>query len=147
MGEHVFPIAPASGGVYAVLIPIALITVLFGYIAYSARYTSFAVSESGLQIRGDIYGRKIPFDRLSVESARVVDLTTDINLKPSWRTNGVGLPGYKSGWFRLKGGGKGLLFVTDQHRVLSVPTTDGYTLLLSARDPEELLRELREKGR
>lgn len=147
MGEHLYPMVPASGGVYGLLLPIALITVLLGYIAYAARHTTFVVSSSGLRIRGDVYSRTIPLDRLDLSQARILDLTSDEEMKPSWRTNGVGLPGYKSGWFRLKNGSKALLFVTDQHRVLSLPTKDGYIVLLSAQDPENLLRELRNGSR
>jgi hypothetical protein len=140
---------PASGGAYGVLIPVAILliasTALLGYAAWAARHTKFVVSPSGLQIRGDLYGRTIPLDRLMTDEARVVDLTTDQSLRPRWRTNGIGLPGYRSGWFRLKNGEKGLLFVTDQRRVLAVPTREDYTVLISAQDPEGLLEVLRQQ--
>ena len=62
---------------------------------------------------------------------------------PRWKTNGVGLPGYQAGWFRLRRGGKALLFVTDRTRVVFVPTNEGYSVLLSVPDPDVFLRTLR----
>jgi hypothetical protein len=52
------------------------------------------------------------------------------------------LPGYQSGWFRLVNGQRALVYVTSWHRVLYVPTSAGYSLLLSPQDPEGMLREL-----
>jgi hypothetical protein len=146
MSDHVYPIVPASGGVFWILIPLLLVAALLAYTTWSARNTTFTVSPQGLRIRGDLYGRTIPLADILTDQARVVDLTQDPDLKPGWRTNGVGLPGYQSGWFSLKGGGKGLLFVTDKRRVLALPTTEGYTLLLSPQDPEGLLTVLRQAG-
>jgi hypothetical protein len=53
------------------------------------------------------------------------------------------MPGYQGGWFRLENGESGLLYLTDWQRVAVVPTTDGYTLLLSPADPEGFLAALR----
>jgi hypothetical protein len=149
MAEHVYPMVPASGGAFGLLIPTAILVLgasaLLAYALWSARHTRFVVSSSGLQIQGDIYGRTIPFNQVIQDEVRVVDLTTDTDLKPGWRTNGIGVPGYKSGWFRLRNGDKALLFVTDLRRVLAIPTREGYTVLLSAQDPEGLLADLRQR--
>jgi hypothetical protein len=56
---------------------------------------------------------------------------------------GVGLPGYSSGWFRLTDQSKGLLFLTDPSRAVYLPTTDGYTLLISPAEPERFLAALK----
>lgn len=143
--DQVFSIVPASSRVFWVLGPLALFLVgtlvLFGYFAYSSMHTRFVLSERGLEIRGALYGRQVPASDI-LPGARIVDLRTNRQLAPRLRTNGVGLPGYRAGWFRLGNGEKALLFVTDPSRVVYIPTSAGYSLLLSPDQPEELLERL-----
>lgn len=143
---EVFTIAPAStkalwflGGVGGLLLALLL---LFGYFAYSSRWTRYEVSPAGLAIRGTMYGRALPWTSLEIEQARVVNLRDAADLQPTLRTNGLGLPGYQAGWFRLRGRSKALLFMTDPSRVVAIPTHEGYTLLLSVRDPGAFLGAL-----
>jgi hypothetical protein len=70
-------------------------------------------------------------------------LKTEPVHKPTLRTFGVGMPGYSSGWFRLKNRDKGLLFLTDPAHTISLPTTDDHTLLISLADPEGFLAALK----
>ena len=123
------------------LLPLA-ISALLGFLAYSTRAVRFVVSDEGLRIRGDLFGRLIPRGSLRVEDAQVLDLKKEPAHRPVLRTFGVGMPGYCSGWFRLKGHGKGLLFLTDPSRSVFLPTTEGYTLLISPTDPEAFLAAL-----
>jgi hypothetical protein len=124
------------------LIPLAM-AALMGYLAYSIRHVTFEVSEQGLHIRGDLFGRLVPRGSLHAEDARVLDLKQDKTYRPSLRTMGVGLPGYSSGWFRLRDRSKALLFLTDPSCAVYLPTTDGYSLLISPADPEGFLDAVR----
>lgn len=144
--SEVFTIAPAPAralwflaAIGALLLALLL---LFAFFAYSSRATRFEISPEGLAIRGTLYGRAVPWSALEVDQASVVDLRTDADFRPRLRTNGLGLPGYRVGWFRMRRPGKGLLFVTDPTRVVALPTRDGYTLLLSAREPAEFIAAL-----
>ena len=145
--EHVFPIVPASGKAGWTLAAIALsllaLVGLLVYTGYSARHVRFEVSPGGLRIVGDVYGRTIPLNSLVLAEAGSVDLRRSSEYAPRWRTNGTGLPGYQAGWFRLANGEKALLFVTDPRRVVRVPTTEGFTVLLSVENPEDFLASLR----
>jgi hypothetical protein len=147
MRSQVFTIAPGSNGSLWVLIGISILLVLmvalFAWLAYSSRNTRFQVSPEGLRISNTLYGRMIPSAALEVDGARVVDLTRERQFRPKWRTNGAGLPGYHAGWFKLRNGEKGLLFVTDRKRVVYVPTRDGYSVMLSVAQPEEFVTALR----
>jgi hypothetical protein len=146
-----FPISPPAARsnsaitslllVPCVLLPLA-IAALLGYIAYSTRHVTFELSKQGLRIRGDLFGRLIPLTSLRVKDAELVDLKKDKTHRPYLRTMGVGLPGYSSGWFRLRDQGKGLLFLTDPSRAVYLPTNDGYTLLICPADPERFLAAL-----
>lgn len=148
MTERVFPIIPGGSSPYWVAVPV-FVLLLAGaafmlYVLGSSRRVSFHVSAQGLRITGDIYGRLVPAAKLNPSLARVVNLKHDPDLEPKMRTNGTGLPGYSSGWFRLRNGEKALLFATDRSHVAYLPTTDGYSLLLSTPEPEALIHAVKE---
>lgn len=145
--QEIFTMPPAPPRALWALAGIAVsllaLVLLFGYFAVASRATRYEISAGGLAVRGTMYGRSLPWSSLAVEEAEVVDLRARRELQPTWRTNGLGLPGYQVGWFRLRRKGKGLIFVTDRSRVVAIPTRLGYTLLLSAKDPHRLLDALR----
>lgn len=148
MNAEIFQIAPAgSNSMWGLLIvPAAillLVTGVLGAALSGARASSVEVSSDGLRLRGDLYGRLIPMRALTVDGARRVDFGHDPDLEPVRRQMGTGLPGYRSGWFRLRNGERALLYLTDRSRAVYVPTTDGYGVLLSPADPEGFLLSLR----
>jgi len=125
-----------------VLTPV-LTVALFTPLMFAGRRVRFELGDDSLRIRGDLYGRTIPRSVLRVADASVIDMKGHPTFGRMLRTNGIGLPNYLSGWFRPHGGGRALLFVTDQTRVVTVPTTAGYQLLLSPADPDGFLVALR----
>ena len=142
-----FPMIPATSKPFWILIPILVVLfagllVLFAYIAYSSQNVRFELSDEGLRLRGDLYGRLIPAWALISEQARKMDLTESREYQPRWRTFGTGLPGYRAGWFRLRNREKALLYVTDGSRVVYIPTRDNYSVLLSVAEPERFLQAL-----
>lgn len=147
MGSQVFPIIPAQASVYLILIPILLICFIGGgvatYAAFASRHVKFEVASDGITIRGDMYGRFVPKDKMVLKSARAVDLSQEQALAPKGRSNGTGYPGYKAGWYRLKDESKALVFITDPHHVVYVPTVDGSCLMMSVANPEEFLAALK----
>jgi hypothetical protein len=147
-----FSIAPAATrALWFVPLLVAVILVpvlaLVGGTLIGARAARFEVSPAGLALHGDWYGRTVPSGQIRGQDAKRVDFATDPDLAPKWRTMGTGLPGYQAGWFRLKNGEKALLYLTDRSRAVYVPTTAGYSLLLSPADPERFLSAVRAIGR
>lgn len=142
-----FPIAPASGRYLWFLIPIALILLtavaLLAASIRGAHAARFEIQADGLRLRGDLYGRLVPRSQLRVREARRVDLEREVELRPKSRRLGTALPGYQAGWFRLRDGEKALLYLTDKTRAVYIPTTAGYSLLLSPADPDGFLTRLR----
>ncbi len=136
-----FGITPASSTSFIVLSAISLLLILFlGFLVftgYSVRNTKFEVNDQGLRIKGGIYGRFIPREEIVKEGVKIIDLNAQAEYKPRLRTNGVGLPGYREGWFKLKNSEKALLFVTDYSSVVYVPTDKGYSVLMSVSNPED----------
>lgn len=143
---EIFPIASTTTRPLWVLVPVLILLtgllVLFGSLLLSSQRLRVEVSDEGLRIRGDLYGRRIPASRLVMGEAAVVDLRKG-PYHPRWRTNGIGLPGYLSGWFRLVNKEKALLFVTDRSKVVRIPTRDGYSLLVSVSEPDRFVERVR----
>lgn len=146
----VFPMIPAASKSlwFFGLISLVLVGLLFlmGWLAWSMQHAEFMVSNDGLRLQGDLWGRTIPLKSLKLEEAVVTNLNTDKDHQPKWRTLGTGLPGYAAGWFKLRNGTKGLLYVTDRTRVARIPTTEGYEVMLSVNDPAALIAALKLQG-
>lgn len=143
-----FAILPStSRGIWLFIAIILVILVLAGMLliatARGSRKSRFELSDAGLRLRGDLYGRMIPADALRGGAARIVDLSATPDLQPRWRTMGTALPGYRAGWFRLRNGEKALVYLTETSRAVYVPTRKGYSVLLSPQQPERFLERLR----
>ncbi len=144
---NVFPIAPAESRYLWFLIPVVVL--LLGGIALvvvsvrGAHAARFEIRADGLHLQGDLYGRLVPRQQLRLDGARRIDLAREEELRPRSRRMGTALPGYQAGWFRLRNGEKALLYLTDRSRAVYIPTTAGYSLLLSPADPEGFLSRLR----
>lgn len=141
-----FPIVPGDARILWGLIPAFLITVFaLGGLAISlagSQNARFEVSPVGLRLKGDLYGRFIPAADLQLAGARAVNLSAEPALTPTRRTFGTAVKGYRAGWFRLRDGEKALLYVTDGSRVVYLPTSRGYAVMLSVSDPEAFLASL-----
>ena len=148
---NVFPIAPAESRYLWLLIPVTvlLLGVLIGGVGLlatsvrGAHASRFEIAGDGLRLVGDLYGRVVPKRDIRLNGARRVDLAREAGLQPKWRRIGTALPGYQAGWFRLRNGEKALLYLTDRTRAVYIPTTAGYSLLLSPADPDGFLARLR----
>lgn len=142
-----FSIVPAGmGPVWVLLISVGITVLvggLLGSFVISSRKAHFDVSTTGLDVAGGMYGRHIAKEKLRVGEARTLNLQVDKEFQLSARTNGSGMPGYQAGWFRLRNGEKCLAFVTDQTRVVYVPTSEGYVVMMSVDDPSSMLTSLR----
>ena len=146
-----FAIAPADTRPFWIMIPVFLILVgvlIALYLSLTgSRNARFEVSSDGLRLRGDWYGRLIPASEIRTTDVRRLDFDQDRNLQPRMRTMGTALPGYRAGWFRLRNGEKALLYLTDAKRAVQVPTTEGYSVLLSPADPEAFVTAMHSLGR
>ncbi len=138
---NVYQMAPhgSRGVLWAVLVFLVVLVLVL----ISLRAPKFETSSEGMRIRGSPFGREIPAAALQLESARIVNLRESPDLAPKWRTMGVGLPGYRAGWFRLKNGEKALVFLGRGEQALYIPTSEGYSLLIAPEDLAGCLRTLK----
>jgi hypothetical protein len=144
-----YPIVPATSRALWITLAI-VVPVIFGAAgllvasARGATTSRFELSDQGLRLRGDLWGRFIPAGELRGAAARIVDLDVERALAPRTRTMGTAMPGYRAGWFRLRDGEKALLYLTDERRAVYIPTTRGHVVLLSPQAPERFVARLRQ---
>ncbi len=117
---------------------------VFAYLLYSSQNTRVLITAGGIQIQNSMFGRSIPAAELKPDHARQLNLEHNDGYRPKWRRGGTGLPGYKEGWSSLRNGEKALVFVTDPSRVVYLPTTRDYVLMVSVEDPQRFINSLRE---
>jgi hypothetical protein len=144
---EVFPIVPASARalwfIGAICLVLGLVLIMLAWVGWSSRHSRVELTNEGLRLVGDLWGRSIPLGSLDLAASEVVVLDASSEYRPVSRTFGTGMPGYASGWLRLRNGEKALAYLTTRERVVRIPTSDGYSLLLSVADPDGLLGALR----
>lgn len=145
---EVFAISPASAKplwfIAVICTLLALVLLALAFTAYAARNSRVELGADKLTLVGDFWGRDIPLSNVLTEQARVVNLDRDGEIAPRRRTLGTGLPGYASGWFKLYNGDKALLYLTNRKRAVYVPTSEGYSLLLSVQQPGRFIESLKQ---
>lgn len=102
-----------------------------------------AIQDGTLDLTTSFYRRRMALTELRLDEARVVDLSERTELRPGLKSNGFNWIGFRSGWFRARQG-RMLVATAGGDRVLWVPTTRGFDLLLQPRRPQALLERLRE---
>lgn len=102
------------------------------------------LSAALLEVKTSFYSESVSLSEMKLDEARVVDLHERTEFNPGLKTNGYSVPGYKSGRFRLKNGQKAFVAIAGERRALWLPTTRGTGLLLQPRQPDALLKRLRE---
>ena len=99
---------------------------------------------AGIELATTFYGRRLAWPDLRLDEARVLSLGERTEFKPVFKSNGMSLPGFRSGWFRSRALERMLVATAGGDRVLWIPTTRGYGLLLQPRNPRAALEALRE---
>ena len=124
----------------------AAVAVVFVFLVIdrAMRRHRIAIDNGVLDVATTFYRRKLTVTELRLDEARVVDLAERTEFKPMLKTNGTSLPGFHSGWFRLRNRSRAFVAIAAGPRVLWLPTTRGYDLLLQPRQPQALLQHLRE---
>src|SRR5262249_34958863 len=144
LGSQTFALASLPGSAWAVGIGSAVLMIGVGALlirmAIGLKRVWFEVLPDALHSHAPLCGRRLPKSVLQLDQAKVLTSEADFVERRLGRSNGVGLPGYKVGWFRNRQSGeKALLCVTDLRKILNIPTTQGYSLYLSTDEPAELL--------
>ena len=143
---EVFSISPASSKpLWFIAIITTLLTLVLAmlvYTGYSSQHSRVELRSDRLQLVGDFWGRTIPLESIEASQAVIVDLDQRSEYSPQRRTFGTGLPGYASGWFRLRNGEKALVYLTRSKQIVYIPTLLDYVLLLSVEKPKRFIETL-----
>jgi hypothetical protein len=94
-----------------------------------------------LVVGGGLYTLKVPLRDVYPERAIVAGQGHVPSLV--FRTNGVGMPGLALGWFRTRERSKVFGAVADAEKAVLLPTAYDYDIVVSPRDPDKFLRDLR----
>jgi hypothetical protein len=120
---------------------VCIIAALFFWFAVGQSHSRLVVSDQSLLLKIPVYGRTIPRSELVPTQIEPIHMHRDSRFKLTWRLNGLSVPGYNIGWFQTKGSGKVLAVITTDE-VLAIPTTNGYSLLISVKDQLGLQKSL-----
>ena len=127
----------------ALAVALLALTGLLAYFLIGGLRAAVVVGNDAVRLRIPVYGRSIPRASIDGAAARVVAFGSSPQLRPRLRTNGMSVPGYHVGWFRLANGSRALAALTAMDReVACVPLVDGTAVLLSVQDPKGLVTQL-----
>lgn len=96
----------------------------------------------GVELATTFYTRRLRWEQLRLDAARVVDIAERTELRPLLKTNGASMPGFHSGWFRSRSFTRLFVATVGGRRLLWVPTRQGYDLLLQPRKPAAVLARM-----
>jgi len=126
------------GGVLVLTLAVWAVLVRF------MRRQAVTLDAARLEVRSSFYRASVPLDVLDLDRARVVDLDERDELRPLFKSNSFSLPGYRSGWFRLRNRRRTFVALADGRHRLWLPTRGRHDLLLEPKDPRALLQRLLE---
>ena len=110
---------------------------VLGYFLYGGLRGTAIVGADAIRLNVPVYGRSIPTASIDKAGVRVITFGSSPHLRPRLRTNGMSVPGYHVGRFRLRNGSQAFATLTAMDRdVVYVPLLDGTAVLLSVEDPK-----------
>ena len=116
---------------------------LLGYFLYGGLRGTAIVGTDAVRLNVPVYGRSIPRASIDTAGVRVINFGSSPHLRPRLRTNGLSVPGYHVGRFRLRNGSRAFATLTAMDRdVVYVPLLDGTAVLLSVEDPKGFATQL-----
>jgi hypothetical protein len=144
-GERLWGIDSRGGDALVAMLMVGGVTgAIASFLSSMLKRHRIRLDATGLEVVTTFYRQHVAFAELRLDGARVLRLEEHPELKPLLKSNGYAVPGFRSGWFRLRDWQKAFVATSDGERVLWLPTTRGFGLLLQPRDPQRLLDRLRE---
>lgn len=123
------------------LIVAALAAPVAAALLWSLSRNEVRIADGELAIKAGFYGTRLPLSELRLDEARTLSPRNAGEHAVSWRQNGMAIPGYQGGWFKLKNGDRAFLLMTSPQGV-AVPTKGGTWVVVSPAKPAEFLSAL-----
>jgi len=122
-----------------IVLPVAA---LFVWLLVRQSGSTLEVTEEVLMLNVPWYARRVAMADIDMDRVRLLSEAEAGGWQLKWRTNGIGFPGFQVGWFSSENREKVLAARTQGQAVL-IPTTKGFTLLVSLEDPEAFVNRMR----
>lgn len=120
---------------------VAGLALVFGWTWYKVQSANIALDMSKFELDVPFYGVSLKRSEILVTGIRPLDLQEEPGLKPDFRSNGFGMPGFQLGWFRLQDGQKALLAVGEGDQLV-IPTKAGFVIIVSSESTDRLINAL-----
>jgi hypothetical protein len=126
-----------------------LVALMFAALAvrvyWEARHSEVVLTGERIEFRVPaFYSRSIRIEDVDFSELALVDLEREVDWQPKYRTNGLGLWGYRLGRYWVKAKRSAWLAVTDTSKVVVISQRRGPVNLVSLRDPELFIARLAE---
>jgi hypothetical protein len=127
--------------IFMIALSIFIVWLMIG-VMNAPKNTNISIKGDEVIINSFMYGRKIPIENILIDEIAAVNLNENKELDISYRTNGINIPNFHSGWMKLKNKQKALAFITDKESVLYLPTKD-FIILFSMKNTSEFISKLK----
>ncbi|MBE8168794.1 MAG: hypothetical protein HAW66_10560 [Shewanella sp.] len=136
-----------SGFKYLWIIIIVGILGMLTYVFIKSWHSTVNIIADDIVFNVPLYSKAFPLADIQLSKIAVIDLSTSSGVELDYRQNGLGLPGYQLGYYRLKSPyneiSMALISVTEPSKVIVVPTTENLLLMFSVDNPEEVVEQLK----
>ncbi|WP_299802439.1 hypothetical protein [uncultured Shewanella sp.] len=119
-----------------VLLPLVL---AFSWMFYKVNDSKLIMSSDSLTLDVPFYGFSLPISEIDSAGIKRLDLKKEPDFKPDLRANGMGMPGFQLGWFRLANEQKAFVANSNAEKLVMIPTLHNYPLIVSLQEPGKLL--------
>ncbi len=123
----------------------ALSVILFAALAWFLSRNEIMLDGQALTVRAAFYERSVNRADIDWNESHFIDAARDSGLAPRVRVNGIGLPGYRAGWFRLANGARAFVLQT-QGPLAYLPVTGGEAFLLTVTRSSPLFEKIGTAG-
>lgn len=122
---------------------------MFGALAvrvyWEARHSEVVLTGERIEFRVPaFYSRSVRIEDVEFSELALVQLEREPHLQTKYRTNGLGLVGYRLGRFWVNAQRSAWLAVTDTSKVVVISQRSGPVNLVSLREPERFIARLSE---
>lgn len=119
----------------------ALSVVIFSAFAWLLLRNEISLDGRALTVKAAFYERSVNRNDVVWSDSRYIDISREPEFVPRVRLNGIGLPGYQAGWFRLANGNRVFLLKT-VGPVAMFPVRNGEAFLLSVSPSSPLAQKI-----
>ena len=114
---------------------------LFMLITIVMTRNEIVMTPDEIRVRAGFYTHQVLRSEVDWHNSSVLDLEQRPGLKPGLRLNGIGLPGYRAGWYRLANGKRAFVLLTGG-RQAHLALRNGQGLQLTVADDAPLWKLL-----